>query len=115
MPNIDIGDLIKRERMVTMDYDGETVELRYRPHAYDGETHYRIMTGDAARLEDETDVLCKLLVGWNLTQHSKPLPIEEKTLGRLPYVFLRDMGRTIATDIIGGAGKDAGPNDERPS
>lgn len=111
---VDIADLIKRERVITLDYDGETVEIRYKPHAWDSTIHEKILSPDTTR-DESFDIMVTILAGWNLTQARKPLPITRATLAALPFRLLQDISTEIGRDLFGGEGKDAGPNGAGPS
>lgn len=113
---VDIDDLARRERTIELDYDGEAVEVRYRPHLFDSTVYNSIVLGTAPESDDEAfGVMIKLLAGWNLTRKGKPLPITKETLTALPWALLRDISNAIGKDLFGGTGADAGPNGVAPS
>ena len=60
---VDIDDLIRRERAITLEYDEETIEVRYKPHLFDSKVYNTIVVGGSAETDDEAfNVLVRLLL-----------------------------------------------------
>ncbi|MGL4651572.1 MAG: hypothetical protein ACRC1H_19350, partial [Caldilineaceae bacterium] len=107
-----IADLAKTEKTVTLEYDGESVTVVYRPRLLTTTARLRLLAGpnmsnmehfDAAMAGEAveeffTDV-ARLLASWDvLDEKGKPMRPTAALLGELPQDFISAVLRAIAED-----------------
>jgi hypothetical protein len=95
---IEIGHLISKRKPLVVEWEGERVNLAYRP--------YTLAIGqaitDALREGDRTYVveeMERLLIEWDITEEGEPLPIDAESLGRLPLELLNAISRAILEEM----------------
>jgi len=77
-----LGDLYARDVPLTIDVDGEQLNVTYRPSVITGEFIQQFERGTFA---EGYDLLARALVSWDLLgDDNEPLPITEETLAKLP-------------------------------
>lgn len=104
---INLSDVLKGERTIEFDWDGETAEVTYRSAGYTPEVE------DAFQAKLESDrpvsavasVLSKLLVRWDvLDVDGEALDVDFETLSQFPAEFLNALMVRITEDS--NAGRD---------
>lgn len=89
-------------RSVTLDIEGESLTITYRPSAItpEAEDQLRDLSGQARPGAALAELLANLIAGWDLFgDDEQPLPITPETLRRLPTAFLASAMQAIAEDI----------------
>lgn len=102
---VKLSDLARATKTATFDWDGEVVNLVFRPAALTpglqlalarlaspvdpGESTGNQFASIADQTLDYLDALCKLLVSWDvLGEDGAPLPVTRANLELLPWDFL---------------------------
>jgi hypothetical protein len=105
-----MADLGKAERTVTLIYDGESVDVTYRPNLLNTSTRLRLMRGplldnamDADSVEDSIesyfDDVARVLVSWDVVDaKGKQLPPSAALMADLPQEFIRAVLNAITKD-----------------
>ena len=96
-----LSSLIKNERRLAVDLDGETLNVVYRPSRITpaaqeefAEAVDRAGNGPAAAA-----MLGRVLIGWDLEDDDGPYPHDEKSLRQLPIAFVGSVFGAIMRDL----------------
>ena len=91
---ISVSELQKNVRTLTVDYDGETVTISYRPGVITP------ATSDEFNKQAAVEQLESLLVSWDLLdEKEKTLPVSKELLDALPARFLAHLMSAIMGDM----------------
>lgn len=96
-----LSSLIKNERRLAIDLDGETLSVVYRPSKITpaaqeefAEAVDRVGNGPAA-----ATMLARILVSWDLEGDDGPYPHDEESLRALPLSFVGGVFGAIMRDL----------------
>lgn len=110
---IQLSDVLKGERTIDFEWDGEMAEVTYRTAGYTPEVEdaFRGMLETDRPLNAVASVLSKLLVRWDvLDVDGEPLDVDFETLGHFPSEFLNALMVRITEDQ--GAGREDRKNSD---
>lgn len=105
-----LSQLLRDERSVTLDVDGESLPITYRPSGITPETEEAFLGGTERNRSGGAmaSLLSDVLVSWGLEgEDGEPYPIDEDSLRRLPIPFLGDVLGAIFEDMRPNARKRA--------
>jgi hypothetical protein len=98
---ITLMDLHRNTRTAALEYDGETVEVEYRPSEYTPEVEDAMQQArrSGRPAMSRVEVLDKMLISWDvLDEESKPLVPTRELLLSLPTAFLSAVLSAITED-----------------
>jgi hypothetical protein len=100
---LDLSDLKAKTRAVSVQYEGETINITYRPQAVNPE--YQSMVGKTIKgnVENQSEAwerMLAVMADWDIVDGGKPLPINRETLGMLPTNLLGAIFDAIITDAL---------------
>lgn len=120
---IRIADLLKKTRPITVEVEGETIALDYRPLWFNSRVEGQLRDAREGKLASEDLVLmfCECVATWEvLGPDGQMLPITPAAIAEydVPHTFLRLVLNAVAEDQRVGKGiaptSDAGSNTEAP-
>lgn len=97
---MDIQALKSRTRQVTVEYEGERLNVEYRPGALTGALVDQVTTaaGEQGQSAVIAEALAQVMAGWDATCGSEPYPPTHENLMALPLRLLSDVFRAIVQD-----------------
>lgn len=99
---ITIGDLTRDVRTIEIEWDGETMQLTYRPGAYTPEVESQFVNQMVSSLPGNAfaEMLAKLIVNWEmLDENGNEIPHDAATLKGIYTAFLTHVFKEISTDM----------------
>ena len=88
-----ISALLQKEADASFEWDGDTIEFRFKPGNYNGAFFTDMAPGGEG---STTQWLADTIVSWNLIDgEDKPAPIEQATFEELPAALGSAFVRTI--------------------
>ena len=89
---VKVSDLVKNERTVSLDFDGDTLNIRYRPNSLTVGIERRLAAAEGGEetIDAGLEALLALIVEWDLLgEDGKPLPVTKEQMEALPGVVLQ--------------------------
>lgn len=100
--SVRVANLSANTKSVTIDIDGETLNITYRPSGMTPETEDRLHAMAAERRGGASliTLLVDVLASWDLLGNDeRPYPITTESLAKLPTLFLSKVAEGIMQDI----------------
>lgn len=98
--SIRLSDIKANIRKVTFDYEGNEVNIEYKPSAVTPSLQSKIVKMDKNDSMNMVDAIAVMLVGWDvLGDNGKPIAITTATLGALPIKFVAQITQTVFEDM----------------
>lgn len=94
---IEIEDLLKDERTITVEIGGQEGQVVYRPSAMTPELE--MMLNRTSAVEGVSTVLSELLIDWDVTINGEKAPFDYDTLIELPSDVVAGVFRAINDDM----------------
>jgi len=97
---MDIQALKSRTRQVTVEYEGERLNVEYRPAALTGALVDRVTTaaGEHGQSAVIAEALSEVVAGWDATADGQPYPPTPENLLALPLRLLSEVFRVVVQD-----------------
>lgn len=97
---IRLSDIRADVRTVSFVYDGNDVNIQYKPSAITPVLQSKILKLDTNDSMNMVDVIVNVIVGWDvLDDKGKPIAITTATLGALPIGFVGQIVTSVFTDM----------------
>ena len=98
---LDLAKLQAKAARVSVDFDGETIDVEYRPHRYDNAMQLKLGSlREVPAFDPLIEALADLVCGWDVTDGGKPLPANATTLARFPVMLLLKITGAIMDDVV---------------
>jgi len=97
---MDIQALKSRTRQVVVEYEGEKLNVEYRPGSLTGALVDRVTTaaGEQGQSAVIADALAAILADWDATADGQPYPPTPENLLALPLRLLSEVFRAVVQD-----------------
>jgi len=96
---ISVPELVRNERTISVEIDGQEGEVTYRPGAMTPELE-GVLTRASDPAQAVVDVMAELLIGWDvLDENGEVLPTDAETLAALPSSLISEIYRAITADM----------------
>lgn len=95
---IEIGHLINKRKPLAVAWQGETVNIVYRPYTLGigQEIRDALAKGNRSYVVEEME---RLLIEWDITDQGQPVPINQETLSMLPLELLNAISQAMLDEM----------------
>jgi len=99
---MDIGKYKAVTKPLAFDFDGEVINLTYRPNIYTVglERRLRDATKDESRLETLPTQLSQFIASWDLEEDGQPIPLTVEGLSSVPAQMLIAIDNAIGAALV---------------
>jgi len=100
---LNLADLRAKRRTVAVEWEGETINVEYRPQAvnpaFESSLRNLVQNSSGKTEAEQWAVVLGAVSGWDLVDGKKPLPVSTEVLSELPSSLLQK----ILVDILADA------------
>lgn len=98
---MDVGKYKAVTKPLTFEFEGEVINLTYRPNVYTLGLQRRLVESQSeGDIDTLTSQMVEFIASWDLTEDDEPLPLTKEGIEKVPLMVLKALDEAIADALL---------------